>query len=48
VTWRDAGAIALALLRHSQHTRYDVDGNGRVGIGDLHLALHQLGRRCSR
>jgi hypothetical protein len=46
VTWRDIQKIAHAIARHSRDFGYDVDGSGRVGIGDLRFALRQLGRRC--
>jgi hypothetical protein len=48
VTFKDVNRIAQAIAGKSHDLRYDVDGNGRVGEGDLALAMRQIGRRCER
>jgi hypothetical protein len=48
VTIKDVQAIQLAIAQRPSDRRYDVDGNGRVNVKDLKLALDQLGQRCQR
>ena len=40
--------IYQAIRDHNNDPRYDINGNGRVEFGDLHIAMTQLGRRCYR
>ncbi|MEX2247862.1 MAG: choice-of-anchor Q domain-containing protein [Dehalococcoidia bacterium] len=46
VTLGDVVRIAKAIASQSRNGTYDVDRNGKVGYGDLVLAMRQLGRRC--
>ena len=40
--------IYQAIRDHNNDPRYDINGNGRVEFGDLHIAMTQLGRQCRR